>query len=79
MTQTGEAKVSDRGQMALPAQTRHRWGLDQGGVIGWATQSFWYPVGCSSCVKRSSPTATGMRHAPGSEIRNWRTNRPREL
>ena len=35
MTQTGEAKVSARGQMALPAQTRHRWGLDQGGVIGW--------------------------------------------
>jgi hypothetical protein len=21
--------------MALPAQTRHRWGLDQGGVVGW--------------------------------------------
>jgi bifunctional DNA-binding transcriptional regulator/antitoxin component of YhaV-PrlF toxin-antitoxin module len=35
VTQTGEAKVSDRGQMALPAQTRHRWGLDEGGVIGW--------------------------------------------
>lgn len=35
MTKTGEAKVSDRGQMALPAQTRHRWGLDEGGVIGW--------------------------------------------
>lgn len=35
MTQSGEAKVSDRGQMALPAQIRHRWGLDQGGVIGW--------------------------------------------
>lgn len=35
MTQTGEAKVSGRGQMALPAQTRHRWGLDRGGVIGW--------------------------------------------
>lgn len=35
MAQTGEAKVSDRGQMALPAQTRHRWGLDEGGVIGW--------------------------------------------
>jgi bifunctional DNA-binding transcriptional regulator/antitoxin component of YhaV-PrlF toxin-antitoxin module len=33
--QSGEAKVSDRGQMALPAQTRHRWGLDQGGTIGW--------------------------------------------
>lgn len=35
MPETGEAKVSDRGQMALPAQTRHRWGLDHGGVIGW--------------------------------------------
>lgn len=35
MTQSGEAKVSGRGQMALPAQTRHRWGLDQGGMIGW--------------------------------------------
>jgi len=21
--------------MALPAHTRHRWGLDEGGVIGW--------------------------------------------
>lgn len=27
--------MSERGQMALPAQARHRWGLDQGGVIGW--------------------------------------------
>ena len=35
VTQTGEAKVSDRGQMALPAQTRHRWGLESGGVVGW--------------------------------------------
>jgi len=35
VAQSGEAKVSDRGQMALPAQTRHRWGLDQGGTIGW--------------------------------------------
>jgi bifunctional DNA-binding transcriptional regulator/antitoxin component of YhaV-PrlF toxin-antitoxin module len=35
MTQTGEVKVSERGQMALPAQTRHRWGLDDGGVVGW--------------------------------------------
>jgi bifunctional DNA-binding transcriptional regulator/antitoxin component of YhaV-PrlF toxin-antitoxin module len=35
MTQRGEAKVSERGQMALPAATRHRWGLDQGGVVGW--------------------------------------------
>jgi bifunctional DNA-binding transcriptional regulator/antitoxin component of YhaV-PrlF toxin-antitoxin module len=35
MSQTGEVKVSERGQMALPAQTRHRWGLDDGGVIGW--------------------------------------------
>lgn len=35
MAQTGEVKVSERGQMALPAQARHRWGLDGGGVIGW--------------------------------------------
>jgi bifunctional DNA-binding transcriptional regulator/antitoxin component of YhaV-PrlF toxin-antitoxin module len=35
MTQTGEVKVSERGQMSLPAQTRHRWGLDEGGVVGW--------------------------------------------
>jgi bifunctional DNA-binding transcriptional regulator/antitoxin component of YhaV-PrlF toxin-antitoxin module len=35
VTQIGEVKVSERGQMALPAQTRHRWGLDDGGVVGW--------------------------------------------
>jgi len=35
MAQTGEVKVSERGQMALPAQARHRWGLDQGGLLGW--------------------------------------------
>ena len=35
MAQTGEVKVSERGQMALPAQARHRWGLDAGGVLGW--------------------------------------------
>ncbi|HEX3947860.1 MAG TPA: AbrB/MazE/SpoVT family DNA-binding domain-containing protein [Acidimicrobiales bacterium] len=35
MTDIGEAKVSERGQMALPAQTRHRWGLDGGGTVGW--------------------------------------------
>lgn len=35
MAQTGEVKVSERGQMALPAQARHRWGLDAGGTVGW--------------------------------------------
>ncbi len=35
MAQTGQVKVSERGQMALPAQARHRWGLDDGGLIGW--------------------------------------------
>ena len=35
MGQTGEARVSERGQMALPAQARHRWGLDDGGTVGW--------------------------------------------
>lgn len=35
MAQTGEVKVSGRGQMALPAQARHRWGLAEGGAVGW--------------------------------------------
>jgi bifunctional DNA-binding transcriptional regulator/antitoxin component of YhaV-PrlF toxin-antitoxin module len=35
MAQAGEVKVSERGQMALPAQARHRWGLDGGGTLGW--------------------------------------------
>jgi bifunctional DNA-binding transcriptional regulator/antitoxin component of YhaV-PrlF toxin-antitoxin module len=28
-----EFRVSDRGQMALPAEARHRWHLDQGGSV----------------------------------------------
>lgn len=28
-----EFKVSDRGQMALPAETRRRWNLDKGGTV----------------------------------------------
>ena len=28
-----EFKVSDRGQMALPAEARHRWNLDKGGTV----------------------------------------------
>lgn len=28
-----EFKVSGRGQMALPAQTRRRWNLDRGGTV----------------------------------------------
>jgi bifunctional DNA-binding transcriptional regulator/antitoxin component of YhaV-PrlF toxin-antitoxin module len=35
MAQTGDVKVSERGQMALPAQVRHRWGIRDGGIIGW--------------------------------------------
>ena len=35
MAQTGDLKVSDRGQMALPAQARHRWRLEDGGTVGW--------------------------------------------
>ncbi len=27
--------MSERGQMALPSQARHRWGLDSGGTISW--------------------------------------------
>ena len=35
MAQSGEVRVSERGQMALPAQARHRWGLDDGGTVAW--------------------------------------------
>ena len=35
MARSGEVKVGGRGQMALPAPIRHRWGLEQGGVVGW--------------------------------------------
>jgi hypothetical protein len=31
----GQVRVTERGQMSLPAQARHRWGLDEGGEVGW--------------------------------------------
>ena len=34
-THVGQVRVTERGQMSLPAQTRHRWGLDHGGEVGW--------------------------------------------
>jgi len=35
MTSTGDVRVSQRGQMSLPASVRHRWGLDEGGEVGY--------------------------------------------
>jgi bifunctional DNA-binding transcriptional regulator/antitoxin component of YhaV-PrlF toxin-antitoxin module len=35
MTNTGEVRVSQRGQMSLPATARHRWGLDDGGDVSF--------------------------------------------
>lgn len=35
MPTSGELKVSSRGQMSLPASTRHRWGLVEGGELGY--------------------------------------------
>jgi bifunctional DNA-binding transcriptional regulator/antitoxin component of YhaV-PrlF toxin-antitoxin module len=35
MTVTGGLRVSARGQMSLPAGARHRWGLDDGGDVGY--------------------------------------------
>lgn len=35
MPTTGDLKISSRGQMSLPASTRHRWGLDGGGDVGY--------------------------------------------
>jgi bifunctional DNA-binding transcriptional regulator/antitoxin component of YhaV-PrlF toxin-antitoxin module len=34
MSGTSTAKISHRGQTNLPAELRHRWGIDQGGEIG---------------------------------------------
>ncbi len=31
----GQVRITERGQMSLPAQARHRWGLDGGGEVGW--------------------------------------------
>jgi bifunctional DNA-binding transcriptional regulator/antitoxin component of YhaV-PrlF toxin-antitoxin module len=35
MTATSNARVSHRGQTSLPAELRHRWGIDEGGEIGF--------------------------------------------
>lgn len=32
---TSNAKVSHRGQTSLPAELRHRWGIDEGGEVGF--------------------------------------------
>jgi bifunctional DNA-binding transcriptional regulator/antitoxin component of YhaV-PrlF toxin-antitoxin module len=34
MPPTTNARVSNRGQASLPAELRHRWGIDGGGEIG---------------------------------------------
>jgi bifunctional DNA-binding transcriptional regulator/antitoxin component of YhaV-PrlF toxin-antitoxin module len=35
MTSAGDLRVSSRGQMSLPSTTRRRWGLDDGGDVGY--------------------------------------------
>ena len=35
MPSTGDLRVSSRGQMSLPAATRQRWGLQDGGDIAY--------------------------------------------
>ena len=35
MTATGSARVSNRGQTSLPAELRHRWGIHDGGEVGF--------------------------------------------
>ena len=35
MQRSGDLRVSQRGQMSLPASARHRWGLDAGGEVGY--------------------------------------------
>ena len=33
--QTTSAKVSHRGQTSIPADLRHRWGIEEGGVVAF--------------------------------------------
>ena len=35
MTATSNARVSHRGQTSVPADLRRRWGIDQGGEVGF--------------------------------------------
>jgi len=35
VTTTSNARVSHRGQTSLPAELRRRWGIDEGGEIGF--------------------------------------------
>ncbi len=35
MPDAGDLRVSQRGQMSLPAATRRRWGLETGGEVGY--------------------------------------------
>lgn len=35
MAATTNARVSSRGQTSLPAELRHRWGIDDGGDVGF--------------------------------------------
>jgi bifunctional DNA-binding transcriptional regulator/antitoxin component of YhaV-PrlF toxin-antitoxin module len=35
MAATSNAKVSHRGQTSLPAELRHRWGVAEGGEVGF--------------------------------------------
>lgn len=35
MTATSDARVSHRGQTSLPAELRHRWGIGDGGEVGF--------------------------------------------
>lgn len=35
VTATSNAKVSHRGQTSLPAELRHRWGIESGGEVGF--------------------------------------------
>lgn len=35
VTATTSSKVSNRGQTTLPAELRHRWGIEEGGEVGF--------------------------------------------
>ena len=67
MTATSNAKVSHRGQTNVPAELRHRWGLDEGGEVGFIDlggAALIVPGGVSA-ARRELRRVLANRYEPG--------------
>ena len=67
MTATNNSRVSHRGQTSLPAELRHRWGIDDGGEVGFidlGDAALVVPGGLS-VARRELRRVLGERHERG--------------